>query len=372
MNTEINNQPPSVCEQCLGDSKNIRMTKIPSAAECKICTFPFTLYHFRSSTNSANLTKTLICLRCSKQRNICQCCMLDLTWHIPVKVRDEIISIINSNTSGTIVTQEAKNDMMKRFLALRDVKLGGAQITSDPAKLEELMNKLKADLQDGINPIISAKKDGLTPYSEESRGNSKYFSVNISHILKKFPIKESFSENTENIQNKSFFIYNIDPSLPEWKISNKISNIVSDEKWKEDTSNSIVINHKAKCGGIRFKDEKHVIKFINKLSKDKLIVTASKGLKRGILQIDHYQLFVIPWDSGFSTGSFGNSIGENVKLSLSLDKLIRLEKQSSNNSNIELPQVKNVMNENNKVKKNPKKVTKKNSRRPKRASTLEL
>lgn len=105
MNDEINEPPPNICEQCLGDEANIRMTKIPQGSECKICTLPFTLYHFKTSKRSNNIIKTLICVRCATQRNICQCCMLDSRWHIPIQLRDHLISLVNEEN---VMTEEAK------------------------------------------------------------------------------------------------------------------------------------------------------------------------------------------------------------------------------------------------------------------------
>lgn len=100
----------------------------------------------------------------------------------------------------------SKNDMMKRFLSLKNVKLGGAQITSDPSEADNIVDKLK-------NILLRATSDGpSTPliknttalYKNEKGANEvknleKYASVDISHILKKLPLNESFLKTLHQI-----------------------------------------------------------------------------------------------------------------------------------------------------------------------------
>lgn len=364
MNDEINESPPNICEQCLGDEANIRMTKIPQGSECKICTLPFTLYHFKTSKRSNNIIKTLICVRCATQRNICQCCMLDSRWHIPIQLRDHLISLVNGEN---VMTEEAKNDMMKRFLSLKNVKLGGAQITSDPSEADNIVDKLK-------NILLRATSDGpSTPliknttalYKNEKGANEvknleKYASVDISHILKKLPLHESFLKNPST---KSFFLYNIDASIPEWKITDTVSQLLGIKKWKDGNSLSLIVNHKAKCGGLRFQSSELGERFVSKISET---LVTPKGLKRGVLLIDRFRIFIIPWSSGFSAASFGTNTAENIKLSLSLNKLIQLE------LGLSFP-TKSTDNAKNDKKKTSKKVHKARSKKSKpRANKLTI
>ncbi|EJS44797.1 ecm2p [Saccharomyces arboricola H-6] len=369
MNDEINELPPKICEQCLGDETNIKMTKIPQGSECKICTLPFTLYHFKTSKRSSFIIKTLICVRCATQRNICQCCMLDSRWHIPVQLRDHLISIVNEEN---FITEEAKNDMMKRFLSLKDVRLGGAQITSDPSEAENILNKLKSILQrtasDNENSPLQIQGtpalDKNKKYPNEVKNIEKYASVDISHILKKIPLNESF---ISGISTKSFFLYNIDASIPEWKISDTISQLLNIKKWSDGNSLSLIINHKANCGGIRFQSNEIGEQFASKVHQK---ITTSKGLSRGVLRIDRFRIFVIPWISGFSAASFGANTTENIKLSLSLNKLIQLEMGLDNKH---FP-AKNADNTQRNKKNTSKKVqkAKKIKKSKPRASNLEL
>ncbi|CCE65692.1 hypothetical protein TPHA_0M01170 [Tetrapisispora phaffii CBS 4417] len=315
----------NICDSCFGRSSNIRMTKIPNGAECKICTFPFDVFQFKSTNRSANVKKSIICFKCSNQRNVCQCCMLDLKWHIPIKVRDKIVSIINNDKS--MQTEEAKNDMMKRFLALKDVKLGAAKITDDDVKLEKLMSQLGEYIRKEKALQNQRADDADLKLDNHGRSNAKEFeNINIEHVLKKLPLQASFQLKEDvNETERSYFLYNIDQSLPEWKITNKISEILKISDWQEKNSNSVIIKHKSRCGGVRLKNAILASNFVKSIIKDDLILKTKEGLFRGILKIDGHHVFVIPWSMGFSNGSFGNSLKENIKLNIILDKLIRLE-----------------------------------------------
>ncbi|PWA90923.1 Nucleotide-binding, alpha-beta plait [Artemisia annua] len=85
---------PIVCESCLGDNPYIGMTKANSDM-CKICTRPFTVFRWRPGRD-ARYKKSEICQTCSKLKNACQVCILDLDFGLPVQVCDTALSI-NSN-----------------------------------------------------------------------------------------------------------------------------------------------------------------------------------------------------------------------------------------------------------------------------------
>ncbi|KAJ6812256.1 zinc finger CCCH domain-containing protein 49-like [Iris pallida] len=88
---------PIICESCLGDNPYVRMTRADYDKECKICTRPFTVFRWRPGRD-ARFKKTELCQTCSKIKNVCQVCLLDLEYGLPVQVRDTALAI-NSNDS---------------------------------------------------------------------------------------------------------------------------------------------------------------------------------------------------------------------------------------------------------------------------------
>ena len=86
---------PILCETCLGDNPYVRMTKAEHARDCKICQRPFTVFRWKpgskSSTESTRYKKTEICCTCAKLKNVCQTCIFDLDFGLPVELRDKFI-----------------------------------------------------------------------------------------------------------------------------------------------------------------------------------------------------------------------------------------------------------------------------------------
>lgn len=100
---------PIICESCLGDNPYVRMTKAEYDKECKICTRPFTVFRWRPGRD-ARYKKTEICQTCSKLKNVCQVCLLDLEYGLPVQVRDTALSI---STNDAI----PKSDVNREYFA---------------------------------------------------------------------------------------------------------------------------------------------------------------------------------------------------------------------------------------------------------------
>ena len=81
---------PILCEKCLGNSPYLRMIKNNFQNECKICKRPFTVFTWKPDANSRN-KKTEICPTCAKLKNVCQTCLFDLQFGLPVELRDKFL-----------------------------------------------------------------------------------------------------------------------------------------------------------------------------------------------------------------------------------------------------------------------------------------
>ncbi|CAD6908085.1 unnamed protein product [Tilletia controversa] len=101
---------PILCESCLGPNPYVRMTKIPHGGECKICTRPFTVFRW-SPGQGARFKRTEICTTCAKIKNVCQTCVLDLQYGLPVQVRDTAVGIKSKAPTGDINRQFYVNNV---------------------------------------------------------------------------------------------------------------------------------------------------------------------------------------------------------------------------------------------------------------------
>ena len=85
---------PVVCDDCLGPNPYVRMQKENYGAECAISGRPFTVFRWRPG-HDARYKKTVVCKEIALAKNVCQVCLLDLEFGIPVQARDAALGAIS-------------------------------------------------------------------------------------------------------------------------------------------------------------------------------------------------------------------------------------------------------------------------------------
>ena len=81
---------PRVCEVCLGPNPYLRMIKQPSSKECKVSARVFTSFRWRPGAG-ARYKETVICPEVARAKGVCQCCLMDMEFNLPVGVRDALL-----------------------------------------------------------------------------------------------------------------------------------------------------------------------------------------------------------------------------------------------------------------------------------------
>lgn len=111
-----------------GENPYLRVMKERYGSECKVCQRPFTTFRWCPGAKM-RYKKTEICQTCSRAKNICQTCLLDLQYGLPVQVRDQVLgtkleipkSEINREYfSQTLDAAVANSDSTEAYGALKD------------------------------------------------------------------------------------------------------------------------------------------------------------------------------------------------------------------------------------------------------------
>ncbi|KAG5684117.1 hypothetical protein PVAND_013361 [Polypedilum vanderplanki] len=123
---------PILCQTCLGDNPYLRMIKEKYGKECKICSRPFTIFRWCPGARM-RFKKTEICQTCSKLKNVCQTCLLDLEYGLPTQVRDTALKI-QDEIPQSDVNKEYYLQNVEKQMAMNDGQMPGggkAQQASD-------------------------------------------------------------------------------------------------------------------------------------------------------------------------------------------------------------------------------------------------
>lgn len=157
-------QFPILCQTCLGENPYMRMMVDRYGQACKICSKPFSTYRW-SAGPKMRYKKTEICQTCSRVKNVCQTCLLDLTFNLPVQVRDKLLQV-NSDVPRTGVNREYFSQVMEK----------------------QMEAKKGEELSEPLNPALAGPSGGLgkVPSSiqtlQKLARRSPYYKRNLPHI----------------------------------------------------------------------------------------------------------------------------------------------------------------------------------------------
>lgn len=263
---------PAVCEPCLGPNPYIRMTRERYGAECKLCARPFTVFRWQPEAGNGAAPaaghrkpkKTAICLTCARQKNCCQTCMLDLTYGLPLYIRDAALKMVAGGGSATNTTSNASNAIIQQYIARNfEYEHDGSADDLADVERERLMEESEA-ARNLLTQLATAMpyykrqlpNNTLTPAQQRQKqeqqqqatsATTKALALSVSKIASKLPL------NGTNIPPKdetitSLFVMGVEDDLPEY--------VLRDYFARHGKIASLVCVHRARCAFVTFADRR--------------------------------------------------------------------------------------------------------------------
>eukprot|EP00803_Ostreobium_quekettii_P009893 evm.model.scf_51.4 EVM.evm.TU.scf_51.4 scf_51:35985-40803(-) len=170
---------PIVCETCLGPNPYVRMQRIEYGGTCHISGRPYTVFRWRPG-NDARYKKTIICQEVAKAKNVCQVCLLDLDYGLPVQVRDSALGIDKDVIPESDVNKEYKLDQLTK-----SGELGAEYQKASPNDLILKLQRTTPYYKRNMAPICSFFVRGLCnrgaecPYRHEMPTTGELAEQNI-------------------------------------------------------------------------------------------------------------------------------------------------------------------------------------------------
>ncbi len=112
---------PLVCETCLGDNPYLRMTSEPFGKKCKICEVPFTVFAWQAGSKG-RWKRVEICKTCAKAKNVCQVCIYDLQYGLPVAMRDKVLKE-EGGKQGTLAMAVPQSDANRSWFNAQQARM---------------------------------------------------------------------------------------------------------------------------------------------------------------------------------------------------------------------------------------------------------
>lgn len=225
---------PVVCNLCLGDREHVKMVRQQAGEECKLCTRPFTVFRWNILQELKQLKKTILCTTCSQSRNCCQSCMMDVTYGIPLQLRDAALKMAGipnefAATSSTL-NREVKAIMADKLES--NQKNAHLDIEKQREKAKQVLEILAAKLSD--RPL-EPKSTKLKPNEVGNR--------EVTKIVGKLPFSGTL-EIPEDSSVKSFFIFGFSPDMPQYVITSFCE--------KFGSLSVVKVVHRARCAFVTF------------------------------------------------------------------------------------------------------------------------
>ncbi|EEA06190.1 uncharacterized protein CMU_019470 [Cryptosporidium muris RN66] len=166
---------PISCGNCLGDTQYLRMVRSNNEKSCKLCNRPCTSFRWKFN-NSNKYKQTVICKTCAQLKNVCQVCVSDINYGIPLSLLDNYIAKHSKDNSLLSLTN------IPNTIANRDYFVENKLNGNDEGYIRKLeksiiqrrqileSNILKSELSKNIRKHESKVTDNKEEYIGKSSG----------------------------------------------------------------------------------------------------------------------------------------------------------------------------------------------------------
>lgn len=305
---------PAICDNCCGPDRHIKMMRQANGEECKVCTRPFTVFRWNPNNGTNKSKKTIICMTCARARNCCQSCMLDITYGIPLEIRDTALKMaglehaLGIKSSNTSRNREVKAIMADKQEAKYNSEDKNVNKSKDPGELaRDILLKLAEKLNGNTNTLVKKAPKSSKITKKSDLVNIK--STDISKILSKLPLGGLFLIPETMAELTSFFLFGFSDDIPQY--------VISDFCNKFGKIKSLTIVHRAKCGYVTFTTRKAAESFATAILDNGL--NKNTGTP-GLLVLDNKYPVRVSWGKPKPLGATNE---ECHKLSLVVTKVMK-------------------------------------------------
>ena len=259
---------PSVCERCLPDNPYVQMLKEDYGEACKLCTRPFTVFSWKADRTSRR-KKTGICLTCARLKNCCQHCMLDLSFGLPITIRDAALKMVAPGPGSDVNREYFAQNHEKEIEEGRGLE--GYEKTDEKARdlLRRLaanepyykkQRRLEAEQAEGGQKLLEVGEGAHEPgpirtnvkekSAYGSQGGVKATRPNKSGARKAFPSSAALPPKAEDIlppadtNITSLFITGVEDDLPEHELRTHFA--------QYGQLRSVICSHRSHCAFMNY------------------------------------------------------------------------------------------------------------------------
>ncbi|KAG5357666.1 Pre-mRNA-splicing factor SLT11 [Yarrowia sp. C11] len=272
---------PAVCTQCLGANPYIRMTKEKYGAECKMCTRPFTVFRWQperaqKGSSRGKPLKTNVCLTCSRQKNCCQSCSLDLTYGLPLAIRDAALKMEQEGGGGGLSLSSSSNTITKQFIAQnyeeqlkQDQRLLTDNSVTGTGKAQSAAKGLLKQLANAMPYRKELYEKGQKDKRPADSRDSKALTADVTKIASKLPLTGSTTPVPKDASIKSLFFMGVEDDLPEHVIRKHFTETGG-------TISLLTVVHRAHCGYVVFETRAAAEKAAASISGGRLVLNGCR------------------------------------------------------------------------------------------------